>query len=344
MLNKKQVECIQDKIGYSFANPALLCQAFTRRSYAKENGGADNEVLELIGDSVLGTLCLKGLLKESGRIGATKEFVCSFSEAELTKRRTDLVEKEALSSLMDRLGLAQFLIMGKGDQKLKVAQQPSVKEDLFEAIIGAITIDCDWDFKRLEKIVLNLIRVECAAQHSEKTNYVEAVQRWFDKKYGELPQYEWYQFDLRDDILEKCAKRIERDTNYGTGAFKFYCRLPIPHLGEYVLGIGASQDKARKKACEAAYHYLHLEEFFSAVRNQLPKMDLAEATKQLKELADKGRVPKPSYRESNRFDKNGRTVWCVECVIDGKTFNGEAFQKKEAKKIASHKALKYLLK
>ena len=39
---------IQQIIGYNFNNLDLLKQAFIRRSYATENGGLDNQVLELI--------------------------------------------------------------------------------------------------------------------------------------------------------------------------------------------------------------------------------------------------------------------------------------------------------
>ena len=41
---------IEKQIGYTFENKELLQQAFIRRSYSKENGGEDNEVLEFIGD------------------------------------------------------------------------------------------------------------------------------------------------------------------------------------------------------------------------------------------------------------------------------------------------------
>ena len=44
---------IQERIGYTFQNPALLQQAFVRHSYAQENGGGDNEVLGFIGSRVL---------------------------------------------------------------------------------------------------------------------------------------------------------------------------------------------------------------------------------------------------------------------------------------------------
>ena len=54
MLNKEEIKKIEKKIGYTFRDEALLCQAFTRASYHREHPEArDNEVLEFFGDMVL---------------------------------------------------------------------------------------------------------------------------------------------------------------------------------------------------------------------------------------------------------------------------------------------------
>ena len=52
-MEDKDYEIIQSRIGYEFRNLDLLQQAFVRRSYAQEEGGEDNEILEFIGDKVL---------------------------------------------------------------------------------------------------------------------------------------------------------------------------------------------------------------------------------------------------------------------------------------------------
>ena len=46
-MDEKEIKFIQDQIGYTFKNQELLVQAFTRRSYSMENGGQDNESLNL---------------------------------------------------------------------------------------------------------------------------------------------------------------------------------------------------------------------------------------------------------------------------------------------------------
>ena len=53
VLTEKQINKIQEKIGYTFNNPVLLSQAFTRRSRAAVEGVKDNEILEFFGDRIL---------------------------------------------------------------------------------------------------------------------------------------------------------------------------------------------------------------------------------------------------------------------------------------------------
>ena len=65
-MEEKDLIFIQDQIGYDFKNTDLLQQAFIRRSYAKEYGGEDNEVLEFIGDKVLDIIVVKLLTEKYG--------------------------------------------------------------------------------------------------------------------------------------------------------------------------------------------------------------------------------------------------------------------------------------
>ena len=58
---------IEQKIGYTFKNKKLLEQAFTRSSYTEENGGENNEVLELWGDGIAKVVVEKELSKKYSR-------------------------------------------------------------------------------------------------------------------------------------------------------------------------------------------------------------------------------------------------------------------------------------
>ena len=65
-MDREDLSKIQKVIGYDFRNWDLLQQAFIRRSYSKENGGENNEVLEFIGDKALELVAVKILTEEFG--------------------------------------------------------------------------------------------------------------------------------------------------------------------------------------------------------------------------------------------------------------------------------------
>ena len=60
-MTTNELNYIQNHIDYRFKNTDLLEQAFIRRSYSEENGGADNELLEFIGDKALDLVVVKSL-------------------------------------------------------------------------------------------------------------------------------------------------------------------------------------------------------------------------------------------------------------------------------------------
>ena len=93
-MTKEELATIQERIDYHFQNEDLLLQAFTRKSYAMENGGCDNEILEFIGDKVLDLIVVKYLSDSYGSYAHDDEeydsnedfddFLCEYDEGELT--------------------------------------------------------------------------------------------------------------------------------------------------------------------------------------------------------------------------------------------------------------------
>ena len=74
IMPQKDLEVIQEKIGYKFNNEGLLLQAFVRTSFVEENEDyEDNEKLEFIGDKVLDLIAVKKLAKIFGNFIANKE-------------------------------------------------------------------------------------------------------------------------------------------------------------------------------------------------------------------------------------------------------------------------------
>ncbi len=116
-----------------FKNESLFIQALTHRSYVNEypEAGEHNERLEFLGDALLGYLVGEILYKHYE----------DFSEAQLTRLRSGLVEQNQLAKFAEQLGIGKLMRLGKGAEQDKGRQNPSLLCDTFEAIIGAYSLD-----------------------------------------------------------------------------------------------------------------------------------------------------------------------------------------------------------
>jgi ribonuclease-3 len=125
----------------------LLELALTHRSFAYENGGlAHNERLEFLGDSILGQAVTVMLYDENPDL----------DEGELAKRRASLVSSVALAEVARRIGLGEFIRLGKGEEQTGGRTKSSILADTVEAVIGAAYLDLGPD--AATALVLRLIR------------------------------------------------------------------------------------------------------------------------------------------------------------------------------------------
>lgn len=347
---------IQDQIAYNFKNLDLLQQAFVRRSYSKENGGEDNEVLEFIGDKVLDFIVVKLLAEKYGYFLSEcdnydknedfDEFATEYHENKLTEIKKKLVEKKTLAHRIDMLGLAEYLIMGKSDINNHVRGEDSVKEDLFEAILGAVALDSQWNISELQDVVEVMLAPDKELAEDTALDYVGLIQNWVSKKNKTVPLYHfekanytstWYilfngvsqTLNIRDDRIHK---------------IQFHCLLKIDNDLPIFRGFGVSKSEARKAVCKVAYEYLERHNLTNSIKNEIRNPSKAEAINQLEILARRGYFSIPAYKFYQEYDKNGNPVWKCECCIDGeKSFLTKASSKKEAKKCSAFKMLNYIL-
>ena len=162
------LELVQRYIDYRFENADLLKQAFTTRSYSNENGGANNQVLEFIGDKALDLVIIRKMMGKFNTIPTDSEyaelreknptmFVASHPEGAFTKIKEGLVMNDSLANSIEKSGFQKMLIMGKGDVKTNVEETTSAKSTLFEAIVGAVAVDSGYDMNKISQVVENLI-------------------------------------------------------------------------------------------------------------------------------------------------------------------------------------------
>lgn len=121
-----------DRLEYGFADPALLGQALTHRSWCAEHAGyRSNERLEFLGDAVLGMVVtddIYSLLPEAG-------------EGQLSRIRAAVVCSAALAEMAAELSLGEVLLLGKGEHASGGRERPSILADAMEAVIGAVYLD-----------------------------------------------------------------------------------------------------------------------------------------------------------------------------------------------------------
>lgn len=107
--------------------PELLELALTHSSFAYENSCDSNERLEFLGDSILGYLVALDVYQNLSEL----------NEGELTKLKNSAVSAQALATAANRIGLGEFLRLGKGEEQTKGREKINILADAFEAVLGA---------------------------------------------------------------------------------------------------------------------------------------------------------------------------------------------------------------
>ena len=128
-------------IGYEFGDLALLDQALSHSSYTrerKEENLRDNERLEFLGDAFFDAIIGEALYK----------MFPDAEEGKLSKMRASIVCEASLARAARRIELADFLLLGYGEEKNGGRQRESILADATEAVVGAIYLDGGYDHAR----------------------------------------------------------------------------------------------------------------------------------------------------------------------------------------------------
>jgi ribonuclease-3 len=122
------------KLGLTFTNLDYFIEAVTHRSYLNEHREAKqnhNERLEFLGDAVL-------------ELAATHFLFNKYPqkpEGDLTAYRAALVNTVSLAELAASLGIADMLLLSKGEARDTGRARETLLANAFEAIVGALYLD-----------------------------------------------------------------------------------------------------------------------------------------------------------------------------------------------------------
>ena len=170
MENNKYKE-LYKKLGYTFKNEEVIETALRHPSmcYSKNQKCDNYERLELLGDSVLSLIILDMLLK----------YYKNLNEGEIAKRKSNLVCSETLSKIAKNMGLGEYIIMTKGEEKLNGRNNQHILEDIVESIIGGIYIEggINEATKFVERYWIDLIKEQKDIEKDSKSR----LQEWLQK-------------------------------------------------------------------------------------------------------------------------------------------------------------------
>ena len=215
LLQQQPLEALQARLGYRFANPSLLLQALTHRSFSADH----NERLEFLGDSVL-NLAVAHLLYEA---------LGQLPEGDLSRVRANLVKQETLHQQALTLGLSGILRLGEGELRSGGQKRPSILADALEAILGAVYLDADYaTAQALVKRIFANVDIKPEMQAVAKDPKTE-LQEWLQGRKMQLPIYRVVgtlgaahkqTFDVECEVIElnRCERGIGHSRRAGEQA------------------------------------------------------------------------------------------------------------------------------
>lgn len=215
---------LQERIGHVFAEPKLLRQALTHRSFGAEN----NERLEFLGDGVLN--CAIGWMLYAR--------FPHLREGQLSRLRANLVNQHTLYEIACELELGPALRLGDGELKSGGASRPSILADALESLFGAVLLDAGFEAARAVIERLFAVRLAAIDPATHGKDAKTLLQEWLQSRRYGLPMYR----------LLSASGQAHAQT------FRVACE--IPPLGIRTEGEGTSRKIAEQAAAEAAYRAL----------------------------------------------------------------------------------------
>ena len=177
-----ELQDLESTVGHQFLRPAILEQALTHSSFAREaeSAGAaegnaslsgDNEQLEFLGDAVLSFVVSQELFRRFPE----------YTEGDLSKLRAHIVSARALLRPARQLEIGKYLRFGKGEEKSGGRSKSALLVNALEALIAAVFLDAG--LEKAHQFIVSVV-LQPALEELEKrgsgtlpvTDYKSALQ------------------------------------------------------------------------------------------------------------------------------------------------------------------------
>lgn len=174
---------LQRNIGHVFLRPELLEHALAHRSWVNSSGGDSidsNERLEFLGDAVLDMVITDHLFSSR----PTED------EGKLSKIKSLVVSAKVLAEVARALDLGRHLSLSKSEERGGGRDRESILADAFEAVIGAIYLDADYEAARGFLFRTLIHSLDSFLGDAELANYKSALLEYSQGRGWGAPQYE----------------------------------------------------------------------------------------------------------------------------------------------------------
>lgn len=263
---------LQNRLGYTFKDAALLQQALTHRSHSSLH----NERLEFLGDSILNCVVASLLFERFSKI----------DEGDLSRLRANLVKQQSLYEIAQRIELSQFLRLGEGELKSGGFRRPSILADTLEALFGAIFLDAGFDVARTVIRALYMPILESVDPKTLGKDSKTLLQEYLQGKKIALPQY--------NVVATHGAAHNQQ--------FEIECL--VPKLDIQVFGTGGSRRAGEQAAAKLALEAVQaaLIKTPSAARKTKPKASQLKLAGIATIQTDAPAAPKSSSRTASKIE------------------------------------------
>ncbi len=161
-------------LGYVFKDEAKLREALTHPSL---EGGRNYQRLEFVGDRILGLVIAEWLFDHYPDV----------EEGGLASRHTNMVRKETLAEVAEKMTLPGYIHMAKSAEDNGGRKKITILADVCEAVIGAVNQDGGYDAARklVRKFWKGYISQKSIAERDAKTR----LQEWVQARQIKTPKY-----------------------------------------------------------------------------------------------------------------------------------------------------------
>lgn len=179
LFSKDYIARLEQLINYQFKNPDLVREALSHPSLKQHESEwkKNYERFEILGDAILGFLVTEMLFNSYSKS----------DEGIIAKIKSYLVSKETICHVAEKIDLADFIIMTKGEEESGGRTNPNNIENAMEALIAAVYLD--GGIESIRTIITNLWSEFLYKFDLNQMDPKTALQEWSQShKYG-MPHY-----------------------------------------------------------------------------------------------------------------------------------------------------------